>query len=84
MKNDVLHLKCKKTDQYITIKQHDIEQVDWGMTFKVDNELDAYRAAYKYNHSPHGLVVEYAPNIGMWLVTVFNATAVDVGLYGAR
>jgi hypothetical protein len=42
-----------------------------GFSFTVVNELDAYKAAYKYQ-GVKKTVVKYAPNINMWLIQVYS------------
>ena len=84
MRTNQLRYKHKKTGSDETIKQFDLEKVDWGFNFKVSNELDAYRAAYLYRNSVHGVKVEFAEGLQMWLVTVFNATAKSAGIDGAK
>lgn len=42
-----------------------------GFSFMVDTEFDAYRIAHKYQHCRETRV-NHAPNVGGWLVQVFN------------
>lgn len=79
-----LTTKNLKTGQPETIPQHDLTRLDWGFHFFVDGELDAFKAAYLYRNSPHGLKVEYAGGAQRWMVTVFNERAAGMGLDGAR
>ena len=57
---------------------------DWGFSWLVDTEADALRIAYAQRNAPHGLKVEHCPNIGRFMVTVFNATAKACGIDGAK
>lgn len=77
MKNGTITLKGKD------IVQIDITMKDWGFSFFVTDELDAYKAAYVYRNSPNGLIVEPCPN-GMWMVTVFNKVGAESGLQGSH
>ena len=42
------------------------------LSFTVETELDAYKAAYYYRYS-RDVKVEFAPNVSLWHVTVRNA-----------
>lgn len=53
---------------------------DWGFSLMADNELQALRVAYAYRNNPHGVKVEHCPNVGRFMVTVFNATAARCGI----
>lgn len=66
------------------IIQHDIEMLDWGFHFFVDDEMSAFKAAYKYRNSPNGVKVEFAKGAQRWMVTVFNKVAKTAGLDGAK
>jgi hypothetical protein len=74
----------KETGQCESIQQHELETVDWGFRFFVDGELEAFKAAYQYRNNPHGAIVEFAGGAKRWMVTVFNATARDAGIDGAK
>jgi hypothetical protein len=82
--NDKIITKNKQTGKTETIKQHDLEMVDWGFHFFTDDETSAYKAAYQYRNSPHGVKVEFAGGVRRWMVTVFNATAKAAGIDGAK
>ena len=56
----------------------------WGFSFFTNNEADAYKAAYIYRNSPHGVRVDFAGGVKMWMVTVFNKIAKDAKLDGAK
>ena len=58
----------------------DVEHVGWGFHFFTETELDAYKAAYAYRNSPHGVKVEFAGGVRRWMVTVFNARAKEIGV----
>lgn len=73
-----------QTGKTETIRQHDLTTLDWGFHFFVDGELEAYKAAYLYRNSPHGVKVEFAGGAGRWMVTVFNEHAAELGLDGAK
>jgi hypothetical protein len=76
--------KNRRTKKAETIIQRELTLVDWGFHFFVDSEIEAYKAAYVYRHSPHGVKVEFAAGVQQWMVTVFNSTAVNSGIDGAR
>lgn len=79
-----LTTKNKQTGETEIIHQHELETVDWGFHFFVDGEIEAYKAAYLYRNSPHGLVVDFAGGAQRWMVTVFNEHAAAMGLDGAK
>lgn len=83
-RNDVLTVKNKMTGKTEAIKQYGIEMLDWGWHFFVEDETAAYKAAYFYRNSIHGVVVEFAKGVNCWMVTVFNATAANLGLVGSK
>lgn len=60
------------------------EMKDWGFSFMVNDELSALRIAYSYRDARHGVKVEHCPNVGQFMVTVFNQFAADAGLDGAK
>ena len=66
------------------IQCHEVTQQDWGFSFFVDSELEAYKAFYQYRNSKHGAIVEFAGGAGQWMVTVFNENGADLGLQGAK
>jgi hypothetical protein len=76
--------KNKQTGAAEVILQRELEMVDWGFHFFVGTELEAFKAAYAYKDSPHGVKVEFAQGVRLWMVTVFNSTAADCGIDGAR
>jgi hypothetical protein len=71
-KKDRMYLKNKRTGATEFISQTDVELVDWGFHFFVDSELDAYKAAYEFKENQHGVKIEFTPNRGKWMITVFN------------
>ncbi len=79
-----LRTRNKKTRKLETIVQHDKEMKDWGFSFFLDSEMEAFKAAYIYRNSPHGTIVEFAQGIGKWMVTVFNRDAISMGIDGAK
>jgi len=79
-----LDIQNKKTGKPETIKQHDVTQLDWGFHFFADTELDAFKAAYLYRNSPHGVLVEFAEGVQRWMITVFNDLAASAGIDGAK
>ena len=81
---DRLATKNKRTGKCEIIEQHELEMMDWGFHFFVDGETEAFKAAYQYRDAPHGVKVEFAGGVQRWMVTVFNATAADAGIYGAK
>jgi len=44
---------------------------DGRLSFTVASELVAYKAAYYYRNSAQA-EVKFAPNVGLWLVTVWS------------
>ena len=83
MKN-IITTKNKKTGKSEIISQYDIEMLDWGFHFFVDDEMSAFKAAYQYRNSPNGVKVEFAEGAQKWMVTVFNETAKSAGIDGAK
>jgi hypothetical protein len=81
---DKITTKNKQTGIMEVIAQHGIEMLDWGFHFFVDGEIEAYKAAYQYRDSKHGVRVEFAGGVQRWMVTVFNEAARAAGLDGAR
>lgn len=73
--HDTLTFKNKQTGKPETIHQYHVEILDWGFHFLVATELEAYKAAYQFRHNQYGTQVEFSPNTGMWLVTVYNEFA---------
>lgn len=81
---NIITTKNKKTGKKETINQYNLEVLDWGFHFFVDDEISAYKAAYAYRNSPNGVKVEFANGVQKWMVTVFNATAKAAGIDGAK
>ncbi len=67
-----------------TIEAQKPEMKDWGFSFMAPVELEALRIAYVYRNNPHGIKVEHCPNVGQYMVTVFNELAAGMGIDGAR
>jgi len=84
MKEMKLHTKNCRTEKNETICQRGMDSKDWGFSFLVDSELDAYKAAYIYKDSPHGVLVEYAHGSQSWMITVFNKHGAEMKLDGSR
>ena len=80
----IIALKNKRTGKPEPISMDDLETVGWGFHFFVADEATAYKAAYAYRNSPNGVIVEYAPGIQKWMVTVFNGEAKNMGIDGAK
>ena len=80
---DKLIFKNQQTGKREDITQYDMEVLDWGFHFFVKTEAEAYRAAYLYRYNAGGVKVEYAQGGNWWMVTVFNAAAVEMKLDGA-
>jgi hypothetical protein len=76
----VIAMRNRETGKIDTIRQHDLTMKDWGFSFFTDTELDAYRAAYLYRASKHGVKVEWAEGAKRWMVTVFNEFAAKAGI----
>ena len=53
------------------IKTNNFAKFHDGFSFTVESELDAYKAAYEYRACKR-VKVTYAPNVGEWLVQVYN------------
>lgn len=81
---DVIHTRNKETNAPETIVQSMLTKTDWGFRFFVKGELEAFKAAYHYRDSPHGVKVEFAHGVKRWMVTVFNETAKRAGISGAK
>ena len=79
-----LLMKNCQTGKSETINCREYSEKDWGFSFFVDSEVEAYKAAYKYSNSKHGVKVEFAGGAGEWMVTVFNEFAASIGLDGAK
>lgn len=75
------NLETGKTEKII---QQELKKQDWGFSFFVNNELEAYKSAYKYKNSPHGVKIEFIESSKRWQVTVFNSFAVEMKLDGAK
>ena len=71
MKTTIITMKNPKTEMADTFKV-EVEFVDWGFLFYVDDELTAYKSAYYYKDSKYGCVVKFAPGNEKWQVTVYN------------
>lgn len=84
MKNDVMTLKNKKTGKAERVFQENITEQNWGIEFFVESESDAYKAAYCYRNTPHGVRVDYAQGVNKWMVIVFNEFAAKCGMDGAK
>lgn len=74
-----LTMKNKQTGKTDVIEQRDVTQKDWGFSFFTDSEIEAFKAAYLYRNSEHGVKVEFADGVKRWMVTVFNQTGADLG-----
>ena len=72
--------KNKKTQKAEIINHHELEILDWGFRFFTDGELEAFKAAYLYRNTPHGVKVEFASGVQRWAVTVFNEKAKEMGI----
>lgn len=70
MQNDTIFLNRRP------IHLLDVRVVDWGITFFVTSELDAYKAAYAYRYC-EGTEVKCVT--GRWYVTVFNEEGKKLG-----
>lgn len=79
-----LTTRNKQTGTTEVVHQRELTKTDWGFHFFVDGEMEAYKAAYLYRESPHGVKVEFAGGVQQWMVTVFNKTAAACGIDGAR
>jgi len=78
--NTKIITKNKATKKTEVINQYDVEKVDWGFHFFVDNEMCAYKACYQYRNNKYGTRVEWAEGAQKWLVTVFNERGAACGL----
>lgn len=79
-----IQLKNKKTGMLEAIEPLEITKSAWGFSILVGSELEAFKSAYEYRNSKHGVKVEYAGGRGCWMVTVFNELAKNAGIDGAR
>ena len=75
---DTLHMKNKETGAHDMIVQQELTQKDWGFSFFVDSEAEAFKAVYEYRHNKHGYEVKFAGGVERWMVTVFNATGAEI------
>jgi hypothetical protein len=73
-------IKNTRTDAIEEIEQLGLTRKDWGFSFFVNSETEAFKAAYAYRHSPNGVRVEFAKGAGRWMVTVFNDRAGCAGI----
>lgn len=80
MNSDTISLKNPETGKSATIRRSDITMKDWGFSFFVETELEAYKAAYVHRNALHGVKVEFAHGAGKWMVTVFNELAAKMKL----
>ena len=69
---DKLITKNKKTEKLEAIKQREIRCEGSVLSFFVDTELEAYKAAYQFRHGGETRV-EYSKNLNDWYVTVDRA-----------
>lgn len=71
-----ISMKAELAEKRISIalgfKIYDFCSYHDGFSFFVENELLAYKAAYKYQGPHNRLVVKEAPNIGRWLVQLYE------------
>jgi hypothetical protein len=79
-----LTTKNKMTGKSDVFTTDGFEPLDWGFRFFVEDELAAFKAAYLYRNSLHGVVVECAGGAARWMVTVFNESAASSGIDGAK
>jgi hypothetical protein len=49
------------------------EQLGWGIQYRVDSEIDAFRIAYLYRNSPHGVKVDRFELVNQYAITIFSA-----------
>lgn len=81
---NIITTKNKQTGKAETIIQFELTKQDWGFSFFVNNEIEAFKAAYEYRNSKHGVKVEFAHGAQCWMVTVFNEFAKTAGIDGAK
>jgi hypothetical protein len=55
---------------------HSYEDKVWGFSVYCTQE-DSFKIAYVYRHNPHGVKVEYVPNLDTYMVTIFNGSAAE-------
>ena len=65
-----LHTKNIQTGKKEVIEQIDLQLNDWGFSFFVKTELEAFKSAYLY--APKKVSIEYSEGIKMFYVTVYN------------
>jgi hypothetical protein len=63
-----------------TCSQTKSEKVDWGIQFIVSTEIEALRIAYSFRNAPHGVQVRFADHRDIYMVTVFNERASQIGI----
>ena len=69
---DLIRTKNKRTGEIDIIKMHDIMAHDWGFSFFVDSEADAYKAFYQYRNNIHGAELDFDHDAQRWIIRVFN------------
>jgi len=55
------------------------EMKHWGFSFMADTELNALRIAYAYRNNKHGVRIDHCPSVNQYMVTVWNAAALEMG-----
>lgn len=81
---DVIYTRNNRTNDAETIVLTELTKTAWGFRFFAAGELEAYKAAYHYRESKHGVKVEFANGANRWMVTVFNKAAKSAGISGAK
>jgi len=51
----------------------------WGVSVLVDSEMDALLVGYAYRYGKYGYTIKSCPNVGKWLVTIWNEKAKEMG-----
>ena len=63
-----------------SVANNDLENLDWGFRFMVEDELEALRLAYIYRNSKFGVQVRHCAGPRKFSVTVFNELAAKMGV----
>jgi len=69
---DTVHVLDARTGKPVAIKRWDINLHDWGYSFYVKSELDAYRLAHQTGINANLFKIVYITDTDTFLVSVIN------------
>ena len=72
MINSSITLTNKKTHQAEIIVQHRFQKHDWGISFYIESETDAYKIAYSYGLNHKKVDVDFCPTVEEWKISVYQ------------